>query len=119
MINIGDLVRIKGKGNHGGWVTSMDDMVGKVYTVTAVSPVGYLVDGFCFSEDEIELVNSEERREVVRFFSERQIEEYFAPRLAGETEDGIRRWLERYCESNKVKCCGIVYTAEDLVRLLT
>lgn len=52
-----------------------------------------------------------------RFFSERQIEEYFAPRLSCMTVSEIRDYLTGFYKDHKVVCCGDVYTAEDLTAL--
>lgn len=54
-----------------------------------------------------------------RFFSERQIEEYFAPRLSCMTASEIRDYLTGFCKDHQVRCCGCIYTAEDLYKLLT
>lgn len=54
-----------------------------------------------------------------RFFSERQIEEYFAPRLSGMFTSEIRDYLTGFCKDHQVRCCGCVYNAEDLYKLLT
>lgn len=54
-----------------------------------------------------------------RFFSERQIEEYFAPRLSCMTASEIRDYFAGFCKDHKVTCCGSVYTAADLVAMFT
>lgn len=54
-----------------------------------------------------------------RFFSERQIEEYFAPRLSCMTASEIRSFLNGFCKEHKVLCCGSLYTEEDLVVMFT
>ena len=59
-----------------------------------------------------------DKREVVRFFSVRQIEEFFAPRLEGMFTSEIREWIESYCEFHKVRCGAYEYAAGDLVQLL-
>lgn len=57
-------------------------------------------------------------RETVRFFSERQIEEYFAPRLSGMVTREVRSCLDGFCKDHKVICGGKEYTADDLFRIL-
>ena len=58
-----------------------------------------------------------DKMEVVRFFSVRQIEEFFAHRLECMDRREAVRWLEGYCADHKVKCGGYVYTAEDLAKI--
>lgn len=53
-----------------------------------------------------------------RFFSVRQIEEHFAPRLSGMSRSEVRRYLDGFCKDHKVICGGSVYTADDLFNLL-
>lgn len=56
-------------------------------------------------------------REVVRFFSEKQIEEYFASRIEDASYGDARRWFMAWCADYKAICGGNEYTAEDLMRI--
>lgn len=58
-------------------------------------------------------------RETVRFFSERQIEEYFAPRLEGMLARECREYLRGWCEDHKAVLQGNgEYSYEELCELL-
>lgn len=52
------------------------------------------------------------------FFSERQIEEYFAPRIEGMSNGEIMDFLAGYCREHTVRLCGSIYGANDLYQLL-
>ena len=52
------------------------------------------------------------------FFSVRQIEEYFAPRIDGMECRELHDYLVEYCNDHEVVCGGNLYNANDLFNLL-
>lgn len=58
-------------------------------------------------------------RETVRFFSEKQIEEYFAPRLEGMLARECREYIRGWCGDYKAILHGYgEYSCEELCNLL-
>lgn len=78
--------------------------------------IGYADKILCALEDCGYSVGKSEP-EMERFFSVKQIEEYFIPRLDGMTNREIKDFLVGYCREHKVVCCGNTYTADNLYEM--
>lgn len=89
MIKVGDIVRVVGHGEHDGWVSSMEDMVGEKYEVSAIwkkyatEEPYYVVDGFLFCADELEKVESEHKEKLLQMLDDGELGE-------------LRNYIEEY-----------------------
>ena len=81
--------------------------------ITTIVPQCYTIE----NDKAFSFVDKLVEREVVRFFSEKQIEEYFASRVEDASYGDARRWFEGWCVDHKAICGGNVYTADDLMRV--